>query len=558
MRKIACIIILCLLAASLFAVPPKPGTKHGGCIHLPGTQAPFRSPSKQASDSSLQKISPLSPAVGGDRDILVILVNFKNETPFSLSAEYYEKLLGREGEPAESMSMRKYYQDMSGGKLNLTFTVLGPYTLDYGKAHYGTNEIKSDGMDMDTLTGDIAWEAVDKAITNNPTVFSAENLSKWDYDGNGEIDTFFVIHAGIGEEEGIDSKDIYSLRWFIFAAYINGRATHPYLKYGGKYFNSYTIQPEHLYSSNEGALGTFCHEYGHTLGLADLYDTTSETAGAGDWSLMGGGSWGSGKAADSVPLLAWEKYYMGWLTPTTITPTAKPQTFKFSDTETSHEAWKINLTDDGSQYLILEGKKRNWTGTGWADLEDGLLITHIDEDILDARWASNTINDTRTMVHGINIVEAQSKYYETTGLGSLWNYPAVRSGTICFRNNTKSILVPSYPMAVAGIGLFVSLLLLHRKRKKFGTFLLICCLACIIACDGGGGANSSDSGDDNGGIVIPGGDTGFHYVKGQYIPNTNYYTSELVTSKTGISGIIIMVDCPAGSSSGSFTVYKEE
>ena len=539
MKKLVGILMLCLITAALYAVPPKPGTKHGGCIHLPGTQAPFRSPSRHNSDSSLQKISPLSPSVGGDRDILVILVNFKNETPFSLSADYYEKLLGREGEPAESMSMRKYYQDMSGGKLNLTFTVIGPYTLDYGKAHYGTNEIKSDGMDLDTLTGDIAWEAVDKAITNNPTVFSAENLSKWDYDGNGEIDTFFVIHAGIGEEEGIDSKDIYSLRWFIFAAYINGRATHPYLQYGGKYFNSYTIQPEHLYASNEGALGTFCHEYGHTLGLADLYDTTSETAGAGDWSLMGGGSWGSGKAADPVPLLAWEKYYMGWLTPTTITPTAKPQTFNFSDTETSHEAWKINLTDDGSQYLILEGKKKNWTGTGWAGLEDGLLITHIDEDILDVRWASNTINDTRTTVHGINIVEAQSKYYETTGLGSLWNYPAVKSGTVCFRNNTKSILVPSYPKAAAGIGFFISLLLLHRKRKKLGTLLLICCIACFMACNISGHSSHSDK-------------------RGQDIPNTNYYTSELVTSKTGISGIIITVDCPAGSSEGSFTVYKEE
>ncbi len=108
MKKIACIILLCLIATALYAVPPKPGTKHGGCIHLPGTQAPFRSPSKHNTDSSLQKISPLYPAVGGDRDILVILVNFKNETPFSLSAEYYEKLLGREGEPADSMSMRKY------------------------------------------------------------------------------------------------------------------------------------------------------------------------------------------------------------------------------------------------------------------------------------------------------------------------------------------------------------------------------------------------------------------------------------------------------------------
>ena len=94
-------------------------------------------------------------------------------------------------------------------------------------------------------------------------------------------------------------------------------------------------------------------------------------------------------------------------------------------------------------------------------------------------------------------------------------------------------------MAAAGIGFFISLLLLHRKRKKLGTLLLICCIACFMACNISGHSSHSDK-------------------RGQNIPNTNYYTSELVTSKTGISGIIITVDCPAGSSEGSFTVYKEE
>ena len=61
------------------------------------------------------------------------------------------------------------------------------------------------------MTGDIAWEAVDKAITNDPLTFSAENLSKWDYDNDNQIDTFFVIHAGLGEEEGFDPNDIYSV-----------------------------------------------------------------------------------------------------------------------------------------------------------------------------------------------------------------------------------------------------------------------------------------------------------------------------------------------------------
>ena len=266
------------------------------------------------------------------------------------------------------------------------------------------------------------------------------------------------------------------------------------------------------------------------------------------------GSFGAGNSivgADPTPLLAWEKYYLGWLNPITITPTAKPQTFNFYDIEESREAWKIDLNPSGSQYLILEGKKRNLTGTGWTVFENGLLITHIDEDILSKYWG-NEINISKTRVHGIDIVEALSPYYATTGLGNLWNYHAIiMSGIACFRNNTKSILVPSYPKAAAGIGLFVSLLLLLRKKKKLGTLLMICCLICIIACDNG-------SGDDNGGIVIPDDDTGFNYVKGQDIPNTNYYESEDITSKTGISGIIITVDCPAGSSSGTFTVMKEE
>ncbi|MBR4437383.1 MAG: hypothetical protein IKS89_06675, partial [Spirochaetales bacterium] len=79
MRKLVGIVLLCLITAALYAVPPRPGTKQGGCLHHSMNIAPFRSPSKQAFDSSLQKISPLSPAVGGDRNLLVIMVEFTDK-----------------------------------------------------------------------------------------------------------------------------------------------------------------------------------------------------------------------------------------------------------------------------------------------------------------------------------------------------------------------------------------------------------------------------------------------------------------------------------------------
>lgn len=72
------------------------------------------------------------------------------------------------------------------------------------------------------------------------------------------------------------------------------------------------MQPEN------GGLGVFAHEYGHDLGLPDLYDTTySGENSVGFWSLMSAGSWlGTGK--DSIgdmpgDMTAWDKLQLGWL-----------------------------------------------------------------------------------------------------------------------------------------------------------------------------------------------------------------------------------------------------
>ncbi len=73
----------------------------------------------------------------------------------------------------------------------------------------------------------------------------------------------------------------------------------------------YTIQPEN------GGVGVYTHEYGHDLGLPDLYDTSGGENGTGFWTLMSSGSWmGDGLediGSKSSHMGAWEKFQLGWL-----------------------------------------------------------------------------------------------------------------------------------------------------------------------------------------------------------------------------------------------------
>ncbi|MFD0571612.1 M6 family metalloprotease domain-containing protein [Kitasatospora gansuensis] len=81
----------------------------------------------------------------------------------------------------------------------------------------------------------------------------------------------------------------------------------------GIWAGDYTMQAEN------GGLGVFAHEYGHDLGLPDLYDTSGSGIdnSVGFWSLMSSGSWlGTGKESignKPADLDAWSKLQLGWL-----------------------------------------------------------------------------------------------------------------------------------------------------------------------------------------------------------------------------------------------------
>ena len=86
----------------------------------------------------------------------------------------------------------------------------------------------------------------------------------------------------------------------------------------GVWAYDYTVQPEN------GGLGVFAHEFGHDLGLPDLYDTSGNTGGAENntafWTLMSSGANIGDGGPDGIgdaptDLGAWERIQLGWLEP---------------------------------------------------------------------------------------------------------------------------------------------------------------------------------------------------------------------------------------------------
>ena len=238
--------------------------------------------------------------------------------------DYYMDLLFN-GAPGAN-SMRNFYIEQSSGRYAVYGDVTDWVTVPGNAVDYDDNpDTNVWNFLQDSIDG---WYDAQIAAGKTPAQIN-EYLSqfdvwdRYDYDGDGNfdepdgyIDTFQSVHAGLGEEEGGAPWTIWSHSWYAHYE-LRGLAGPPFNMAGGirigqsdYWVGKYTIQPE------DGGVGVFAHEYGHDLGLPDLYDYYGEN-GTGFWTLMSSGSWiDEGKdTIGNMPshMGAWEKFQLGWL-----------------------------------------------------------------------------------------------------------------------------------------------------------------------------------------------------------------------------------------------------
>ncbi|MCS7250247.1 MAG: M6 family metalloprotease domain-containing protein [candidate division WOR-3 bacterium] len=329
----------------------------------------------------------------GIKKIIVLLVDFPDNLHY-YQKEYFFNLLFKEN----SNSLRDYYYEVSYGNLIITGEVFGWFSLNNNYSYYvdsnygiyGNYPNNSQGLVIDLI------KICDTHI----------NFQEYDEDNDGYVDNLIIVHSGPGAEETQDKNDMWSHKWEL-----NDRSAGspgPYLTDDGVYINLYTIQPERFKDGRLITIGVFAHEFGHLLGLPDLYDTDYSTNGLGIFCLMASGGWarknenepyGSSPSHPSI----WCKYLLGWLEPDSIQKnyleevkelpilpsTIFPYGVRILENQNSVKDWFFNKEGKG-EYFLLENRKNY--GFDQSLPGEGLLIYHINEE------KSNNDNEKEPLV----------------------------------------------------------------------------------------------------------------------------------------------------------------
>lgn len=301
----------------------------------------------------------------GQKRFLVILVQFKDlyfaiESPENM----FFNLLNQNGYSANDAtgSVRDYFYENSSGMFDPLFDVIGPVTLSNEVAYYGAN--KADGENDFNRAREMVVEAV-RLADNELGV----DFSQYDNDGDGVIDNIFIYFAGYNEAEGGPDHTIWPHAWTTGdkSIIVDGVQTNSY---------ACTSELRGASGSTMAGIGTYCHEFGHVIGLPDFYDTdgieNGEARGLGPFSLMSEGNYNH--AGRTPPYLTTvERILVGWRQ-NEIQEFDNEGEYRLDPVSGNH-AFAVPTSND-NEFFIYEYRQR----TGWDMFipSSGLLIFHID------------------------------------------------------------------------------------------------------------------------------------------------------------------------------------
>ena len=306
----------------------------------------------------------------GYRRIPVILVQFQ-DVPFRVNnpAAEFDALFNEAGYSANGAtgSVRDYYMENSRGLFSPQFDIFGPVTLPENMAYYGEpvrdeagNIIKNDRRPEVAVYD--ACRLVDGVV----------DFSRYDYNYDGAIDVVVLIYAGHGQNSSGLNESIWphewDSRWSSYPAVASA-------SFDGKKLGVYSCTAELMGENVITGIGPSCHEFGHTLGLPDFYDTdgseNGSCSGLYKFSLMSAGNYNN--SWHTPPYLNYEeRRILGWMKENEIKDIVKGEN-KFTSIK-DNVAYRTTTSTEG-EYFVYECRDH----TGWDEpIPGGMLVFHVD------------------------------------------------------------------------------------------------------------------------------------------------------------------------------------
>jgi len=315
----------------------------------------------------------------GDYDtvnVLVLLVDFSDNRYYSgevaATAAEFDSVLFSTGGHNPTGSMTEFYMENSYGNFFIRGEVHGWYLMPETYDYYvhdssGTGSFPRNSQGL----------AIDAVETANDAGLDFSSFDMFSYpfgpDGpDGAIDGLILVHAGLGYQQTANPSHMMAHKWALggYSFTVDGIT-----------IDAYTVQAEEWYDqmgSEIQPIGVFCHEYGHILGLPDLYDvdySPTTSAGIGDWSIMGTGVY-NGEARLPAHFDAWCKTSIDFVTPIDVTGNLIAAEIP----QIESEPIIYRLTREGTasyEYFLVENRQK--VGFDAALPGDGLLIYHVDD-----------------------------------------------------------------------------------------------------------------------------------------------------------------------------------
>lgn len=349
------------------------------------------------------------PTIGSPHS-LVILVEYPDHGFNTVNPkEYFDDFLNGDNFTRDNAtgSCREYYINNSLGAFVPTFDVYGPVMMKNKRSYYGGGYYETNACQMVVE----AVEALDDII----------DFSQYDHNGDGYVDSVYIIYADKGEADSGIPETVWPYSWELEGDGID-------LWADGVKINTYACSNELQGDGDMEGIGTFIHEFGHVLGLPDLYNTekSGDITTPKSWSVMDSGNFLNDNRTP-CNFSSFERYSLGWLDADELVASGIYSMGNLSET---NKAFMITSEEDPDEFFMMEYRLQE----GWDRYlrAQGMLIWHIKFD--QELWDLNEVNNNK-LLQRVHLVRADNNSQNTTASSKGDVFPG-SLGVTTFSNET--------------------------------------------------------------------------------------------------------------------------